>query len=191
LERDRRTEVLDAALACFLAKGYASTTIADIRKASGATTGSIYHFFEGKEALAAALFQRAVLGWAAASAPSSGDATSAEFEIRASVTSLVAWGEKQPDLFRFMDECRFLGRAGGSELTAILDAGAASAADRFQSYVNAGEVRAMGWPIARALILGPAYEYLRQVTSGAAEASGDAATRLADAAWSAVARLPS
>ena len=61
---DRRRQILDAALASFLEKGYAATSIADIRARSGASTGSIYHFFSGKGALAEALLREAVAGWA-------------------------------------------------------------------------------------------------------------------------------
>ena len=38
---ERRESILEAALSCFLEKGYIATTINDIREASGATTGSI------------------------------------------------------------------------------------------------------------------------------------------------------
>ncbi|HTO27428.1 MAG TPA: TetR family transcriptional regulator, partial [Devosia sp.] len=44
---DRRRQILDAALSAFLERGYAATSIADIRARSGASTGSIYHFFAG------------------------------------------------------------------------------------------------------------------------------------------------
>ncbi len=57
---ERRESILEAALGCFLEKGYIATTINDIREASGATTGSIYHFFDGKGALALALLEDAV-----------------------------------------------------------------------------------------------------------------------------------
>ena len=54
---DRRQAILDAALASFVARGYLATSISDIRAASGASTGSIYHFFAGKGALAEALLR--------------------------------------------------------------------------------------------------------------------------------------
>jgi AcrR family transcriptional regulator len=65
---ERRESILDAALACFLTNGYIATTINDIRETSGATTGSIYHFFDGKGALAMALLEDAVAGWSGESA---------------------------------------------------------------------------------------------------------------------------
>ena len=102
---ERRESILDAALACFLEKGYTATTINDIREASGATTGSIYHFFDGKGALAMALLEDAVAGWADESTPSS---ETPEAVIKASAGGLVSWGLKNPELFRFMDEVRTL-----------------------------------------------------------------------------------
>ena len=68
---ERRESILEAALGCFLEKGYIATTINDIREASGATTGSIYHFFDGKGALAMALLEDAIAGWSGESASTS------------------------------------------------------------------------------------------------------------------------
>ena len=52
----RRREILDAALSCFLNKGYAGTTIEDIRNLSKASHGSIYHQFRSKDEIAYVLF---------------------------------------------------------------------------------------------------------------------------------------
>jgi len=41
--------VLDVSRKLFLEKGYAKTTISEITKTAGITTGSLYHFFKGKE----------------------------------------------------------------------------------------------------------------------------------------------
>lgn len=60
---DRKQSILDAALPLFVEHGYAGTTIADIRNSSGATTGSIYHFFAGKPGIAIALWQEANHVW--------------------------------------------------------------------------------------------------------------------------------
>lgn len=51
----RRRAILDAALACFTTKGYDAATMADIRKAAGASIGSLYHHYGSKEAIASAL----------------------------------------------------------------------------------------------------------------------------------------
>jgi AcrR family transcriptional regulator len=52
----RRREILDAALDLFLKQGVEVTTIEQIRDASGASTGSIYHLFGGKDEIAHTLF---------------------------------------------------------------------------------------------------------------------------------------
>ena len=49
----RQEAILDAALKLFNRHGYAATSIDDLRKASRASVGSIYHHFGGKEGVAA------------------------------------------------------------------------------------------------------------------------------------------
>jgi AcrR family transcriptional regulator len=53
----RQRQILDAALCCFVEHGWDGTTIEQIRDLSGASHGSIYHFFGSKEALALALYE--------------------------------------------------------------------------------------------------------------------------------------
>ena len=45
----RRAQIIDAAVSCFLEKGYTNTSMSDIIKASGLSSGSIYSHFSGKE----------------------------------------------------------------------------------------------------------------------------------------------
>ena len=45
----RRAQIIEAAVTCFLEKGYTSTSMSDIIKASGLSSGSIYSHFSGKE----------------------------------------------------------------------------------------------------------------------------------------------
>ncbi|MGZ6223492.1 MAG: helix-turn-helix domain-containing protein, partial [Syntrophales bacterium] len=47
----RRTEIISQAERIFAAKGFHNTTMAEIANASGFATGTLYQFFEGKEAL--------------------------------------------------------------------------------------------------------------------------------------------
>lgn len=183
----RRGQILSAALSCFLARGYAATTIADIRKASGATTGSIYHFFPGKGALALALLEEAVSGWAAAGPAATLPDSDAETAIRASVRGLASWGLANPALFRFLDEIRTLAATDPdlAPLHALLANGQTAAQDRYEGAVATGLCRPLAWPLAHALMLGPVYDLLRLVAAGAPAPPG-AADLLAEAAWSAV-----
>ena len=49
----RRSQVRAAAAACFRQQGFHGTSIAQISKAAGMSTGHIYHYFENKEAIIA------------------------------------------------------------------------------------------------------------------------------------------
>ena len=185
----RRDSILDAAQALFLAHGYAGTTIADIRDASGASTGSIYHAFGSKEGIALALVQRAVQAWRLATqAAQRGDGI--EAQIRASVEGLLAWGTRDPEGFRVMDELRAVGERGkaGDALAELLDRGKTASRDLLARHAQLGEVRDLPWPLAPALILGPAYEYLRILQRyPSTEPISAILPRLSDAAWRAVA----
>ncbi len=186
IPRDRRTAILDAALACFLEEGYVATSIADIRKRSGASTGSIYHFFEHKGALALALVERAVSGWSAASARALDPAATTEESIKASVAGLVIWGLANPAQLRFLDEIRTLAQSDQTfaPVSDTFARGSAVARERYSGFVARGEVRDLPWPLAHALMLGAAYDFLR--LADASSAPPDAADLLAEAAWAAV-----
>jgi TetR/AcrR family transcriptional repressor of nem operon len=52
---DTRQRIIEAALQLFWNKGYSSTSIADILDTAGANSGSLYHFFPGKQDLLVAV----------------------------------------------------------------------------------------------------------------------------------------
>ena len=54
-KEERTPEILDAALACFAEKGFAATRMEDIAARAGITKGTIYLYFESKEAVFKAL----------------------------------------------------------------------------------------------------------------------------------------
>lgn len=56
---ERRNHILRAAEVCFARDGFHSTTIADIRKEAGVSTGAIYTYFSNKEAMMSAILERA------------------------------------------------------------------------------------------------------------------------------------
>jgi AcrR family transcriptional regulator len=55
---DRRAAILDAALACFVERGFHGTAIPQIAEQANIAAGTIYHYFESKEALVNALYQQ-------------------------------------------------------------------------------------------------------------------------------------
>jgi AcrR family transcriptional regulator len=54
----RRAHLLDAGMRCFARNGYKGTTMRDIAREAGVTTGAIYAHFKGKEELLTSLAQR-------------------------------------------------------------------------------------------------------------------------------------
>jgi len=50
-EADTRTRLVLAAIQLFWEKGYGSTSVADILQKAGVNSGSLYHFFPGKQEL--------------------------------------------------------------------------------------------------------------------------------------------
>jgi TetR/AcrR family transcriptional repressor of nem operon len=57
MAKDTRTRIIGAAMELFWAKGYGSTSIADILSRSQVNSGSLYHFFPGKQDLLIAVLE--------------------------------------------------------------------------------------------------------------------------------------
>jgi len=54
----RKTQILDAAWNCFARNGYHGTTMQDVATEAGISAGAIYRYFDGKEAVLAAINER-------------------------------------------------------------------------------------------------------------------------------------
>lgn len=54
---DRRESILDAALACFVERGFHGTSVPEIAERANIAAGTIYHYFDSKEALVNALYR--------------------------------------------------------------------------------------------------------------------------------------
>ncbi len=55
---DRRESILEAALACFVERGFHGTVIPEIATKAEVATGTLYHYFESKEALVNVLYRK-------------------------------------------------------------------------------------------------------------------------------------
>ena len=70
----RKSQILDASWTCFARNGYHRTTMQDIATEAGISAGAIYRYFDGKEAVLAAINQRSqALGRALVAAAASDD----------------------------------------------------------------------------------------------------------------------
>lgn len=183
----RRDEILDAAQRLFLERGFAATTISDIRDASGASVGSIYHAFGSKDGIACALVSRAVEGWTQATQRArKGDTI--EDLMRATVEGLLRWAAASPDSFRVMDDLRSVSYRGeaGERLGDMLRKGRAESRLVLEEHASSGAIRKMDPQLAQALVLGPAYEYLRSCDHLVGEMLDELVGLLSEAAWNAI-----
>jgi len=183
--RKRRREILDAALGAFHDQGYEKTTLADIRDRAGASIGSIYHHFSGKEQIFAALYLDAIANTQAFGLRALRRAENLEDGVRALVGSYLRWvkGHRELAAFvlsmrrtEFMPETeRELDRMNG-EFRVALEAWWAERDD------------AQVWRVAPdllfAVLIGPSEEFARRWLRGKTRTSfRHAADILAEAAW--------
>jgi AcrR family transcriptional regulator len=61
--RQRRMEIVGAALDLFASKGLAATTTAEIARAAGVSSGALFHYFPSKRAVFLALFEADRAEW--------------------------------------------------------------------------------------------------------------------------------
>ena len=87
---------------CFVRHGYAGTSIEEVRRLSGASIGSLYHHFDGKQGIAAALYIDIVKGYQQALIERLEDAPDAEAGIRGVVSEHFRWVRRNPDRARFL-----------------------------------------------------------------------------------------
>jgi AcrR family transcriptional regulator len=100
--RFRRAEILEQAEKLFTMKGFHETTMAEIACESGFSTGSLYHFFSGKEELYSIIvLEKVDLMYAEIL-----DAVSREQPIRGKIKALVsshfAYVERHIDFYRLL-----------------------------------------------------------------------------------------
>jgi AcrR family transcriptional regulator len=177
----RRTAILEAALAEFNAHGVAGTSIEDIRRRSGASVGSIYHHFGGKDRIAQALYLDGLRDYQDGFIAALRDSASTRDGVKAGVRHHLAWIVDHRELARFL----FLGRAAGERAIAELNRRFFGAVTRWMApAISCGELRDLTPEVLSALWIGPSQELARHWLAGRARTSLlEAAPVLADAAW--------
>ena len=184
--RRRRESILQAALACLTEQGYESTTVSAIGARSGASVGSLYHFFPGgKPAIAAAVHLDAQARYQHELLPVL-DGAGPEAGIRAGVAFHLRWVRQNPDRARFLftDHPVEVDRAVGPGLEALNREFFGRLGDWVQGHVAAGALRSLPFSTFVAIWIGPAHHLARQrLLSNTASSLDRSAPALADAAW--------
>ncbi len=177
--RRRRQAILDAALECFSTVGYEHTTLADIRAAAGASTGSIYHHFGSKERIAASLYLEGIRQTQEAGLTALLRTRTARTGIAAQVASYIDWVVANPALAGFLFTMRHAPFLEDDEATidslnrAVHERAAQWVADR----VAAGELPDVEPALRWAVVFGPCRHWAGSWLRGATSTSPEAAKR--------------
>jgi AcrR family transcriptional regulator len=186
-EAPRRQAILDAALTCFLRNGVAGTTIDALCRESGASVGSIYHFFGSKEGVAAELYLDTLRDYIDAYLAALHNSRTARAGIERSVRAHLGWVATHEAHAQYLFHCQ--------ELEVITESQPAIARLREQLYqqanawlaphVERGSIKSLPPRLCQALWMGPSLEYARLwlIRSGDEFNVFDAQTALARAAW--------
>lgn len=105
---DKRRLILDAALRMFAERGFHGTSVPEVAEAAGVGTGTLYRYFEHKEALVNEVYRDAKLRLRSAlldglGAPTSYRAEDAERWFHELWRRLGAFANAEPDAFRFLE----------------------------------------------------------------------------------------
>ena len=97
-----RDQVLATALRLFTERGYFNTSVQDVVRDSGVSTGSIYHHFKDKEGIAKALYDSLVVRMGTAIADIQKQHKSPHDQCRAVIEHLFHMTETEPEIMAFM-----------------------------------------------------------------------------------------
>ena len=184
-----RDRILDSARDAFIDRGLIGASIGDVSAAAGASVGSIYHHFEGKEGLAAAVYTAALADFQRVFAHAVTTAPDAEQGIRAGVHTVLRWCLRdQPGAARFLLTASDAARGpAADDLRAMNRDFFARVLGWWRPHADAGALRDVNLDLVHAIWLGPSLEYCRTRLAGRTRvAPGRAERELAGAAWNAL-----
>ena len=179
-----RAQILKEATQQLTSVGYTAFTVASVRDALGLSSGSMFHAFASKPALAAAVYVEGMSAYQRAAL----DAIEAEPDPAGAVSALIAthlcWIQDHPELARYLfstlpTEVMELAQQPLSERNAAFYQRVEAL---FRSATAAGLMGPLDLSVAHALCIGPAQEYGRKWTRGLATAPPRALIRTLQAA---------
>ncbi|HEX8743404.1 MAG TPA: TetR/AcrR family transcriptional regulator [Thermoleophilaceae bacterium] len=185
-----REKILHAALGLFNERSYSQAGVQDIARAAGSSIGSVYHHFEGKEQIAAAIHVDGLAGYHRGLIRElRREHGSAEGAVKGLVRYHLRWVRRHRELARFLFTSREPEVVGatGDELARMNRQVFEAVEEWLEAWVRAGEVQRLPIGLLHAVVLGPSQELSRHWVAGRVKGSIDEAEPvLADAAWKAV-----
>ena len=190
VEAPRRRAILDGALTCFLRSGVAGTTIDAIQKESGASVGSIYHFFGSKEGVAAELYLDSLRDYFDTYLAALRSSRSARAGIEGSVRAHVNWVVTHEVRARYLFHSREFEVVEEAlpEIAQLREEFYQQANAWLAPHVQSGRIKSLSPRLCQALWMGPSLEYARLWLARSGDRFNilDAENALARAAWDSV-----
>ncbi|MUL62962.1 TetR family transcriptional regulator [Mycobacterium sp. CBMA 234] len=185
----RRRAILDAALTVFLKNGVAGATIEALHRESGASVGSIYHFFGNKEGVAAELYTATLCDYFDTYLAALQGSSTARSGIETSVRTHLEWVVSNEARARFLFHCREYEVIEESRpaIAALNEQFYGEASAWLRPHVEGRRIKPLPPRLCQALWMGPCVEYARLWLARPADFDVlSAAPVLAQAAWDAV-----
>lgn len=183
---ESKRHILRCALASFTEQGIDATTIETIRARSEMSVGAIYHHFENKEGLIAALYMAALDDQARLRDSYVGTAKTTREWVHALIFSYLDWVVFQPEWARFQYQARYAVAKGAysDELSQVNLARNAKLKEWFEEPAHREALQDLPLELVPSLIIGSAENYCRAWLSGRVKSSPEKyRLQLAEAAW--------
>jgi len=183
--QDRRAQILDAAIVCFAKQGFHLTSMHDISAQAGISVGLIYRYFENKEALVNALYQKHKGALTALVLKDFPVDKPARQMVHVLWTRLADYAREQPRAFAFLElhhHADYLDAQSQAVETRIVDL-----ACRFLQAAQArGEVKPYPPMLLIAVLHGAFVGMLRKAWEGLLELTPETSAQAEQCAWEAI-----
>jgi AcrR family transcriptional regulator len=186
----RRRQILQAALECFSKLGFEETTIEDIRRKSGASSGSIYHHFKSKDELGAAVYLEGLIDYQGGFVEELERHHDARAGLFAIVRYHLGWVAEHPEWARYL----FTMRRAEFMTTRETDIKGQNkeflkrVSAWFKPFIRDNTLRDLHPELYSALIFGPCQEFARHWLAGRMKTGvGEASEQIGQAVWRALA----
>lgn len=183
--RSKQERILDAALDLFAGQGYHVTAVPEIAKAAGVATGTIYRYFDTKDVLLNALYQRWKGAFNAHVLAAAADNLSSRERFGVLWTRIADWLRDYPVQAVFLDQ--HFHKPVLDEKSREADRAFVQLLAQFASdAVAAGEVRAMPPMLVAALVWGAALGMSKLAVDGHLVVDDAVASQAEASLWDAI-----